>query len=91
LTLLVGLLALVLSVPAGCRSEQRRAEQCRPEVQPTTAPGRTQPIDVMSSADAERAKAVLERQQQERAAERPPAFPERERVVDQPRVGGTRR
>lgn len=58
----------------------------------TTASATSQPgaIDVLAQSDAERAKAAIQRDQQERAGQRRPFEPGSGPVVDQPRVGGRR-
>lgn len=77
-----GLLGLVV---AGCRTTTAPAE---PAAAPPTESHH--PSDAMVQPDAQRAQAVIEEDRREMSGERRPADPGRERVVDQPRVGGRR-
>lgn len=81
---LPGLLGLAWPI-TGC---QTAPKQQTVEAQPTTEPS---PADVMARSDAERAENAIDQDKRNMSGERRPRDTGRERVVDQPRVGGGRR
>ena len=80
----LGLLGLAWPI-VGC---QTAPKQPAAKTQPATQPS---PADAMARTDAERAENAIDQDQREMSGERRPRDPGRERVVDQPRVGGGRR
>lgn len=87
-TLIAGCLVLGLSVVTGCRSEQRTTGV---EATQTTDDRGTE-ADAMAGSDADRARADLDRQDQQKRNRRPAAPPARSgsRAIDQPRSGTPR-
>ncbi len=77
---------LVLGAIVGCQ-QPRESREVEPR---PTRTDRGAPGDPVTSADAARAQAALERNQQEMSGERRPVDPVRSRPVDQPRVGQRR-
>jgi hypothetical protein len=75
----------VLGLMAGCQTGEPQKSAA-----PAPTASSSQPTDVMTRSDAQRAEADLERQRREGQAERRPYDPGHDRVVDQPRVGGRR-
>jgi len=73
----------------GCRSADRTTTAGA--TTPTTVESRAE--DTLAGSDAERAKAAMKKHRADEGAQRPAAPGDRPStgVVDQPRVGGTRR
>jgi hypothetical protein len=88
-TLVAGCALLAVAAMSGCRSADRTTTAGT--TTPTTMQSRAE--DTLAGSDAQRAKAALKKQRADEGAQRPAAPGGRAStgVVDQPRVGGTRR
>ena len=88
-TLVAGCGLLAVGAMAGCRSADRTTTAGT--TTPTTVQSRAE--DTLAGSDAQCAKAALKKHRADEGAQRPAAPGGRSStgVVDQPRVGGTRR